>query len=446
MTTTNQTTIYELRLAAKQFYEIREEIKKATSDLNPVEIVTPINVKTEKKKWIRHAKQNFFNNPHFEYDLVLLEKAIAKRPLLNQLLEKLESMKPDQSSIAEHFVWEQLHFALCDGIGTTYLAEAIKKGDNDDTADAVAKKYGLPSEDHIDFAFQIARNNIVKNRLDYSVFRSAVIPKGDGLSEAKQKLGADFIKEMFDWTMQRYNIKPWPVIIDDKCTSIDVRDKSQFGEPVVVVPTTRQVTGIKLAELIGHEIECHWRSSANAESIGALKCDDELIYEGLAALKDKSFNRDYCGTFNLNSIYYIIAMDTAMNCESFAETAHAVYTILPSSIEDREAKAWMYTYRVFRGISDTDNPNGYAFTKDRAYFEGWLYAKELEAANKASYLSFSTLNQRSFERLMEIINIDDLEKNVSLDCNLQEQTIDIISQKVLSVGAQAEGLIEMAVV
>ena len=197
---------------------------------------------------------------------------------------------------------------------------------------------------------------------------------------------------------------------------------------------------MKLAELIGHEIECHWRSSVNAELIGALKCDDELIYEGLAALKDKTFNRDYNGTFNLNSAYYIIAINEATRGTCFADIAKTIYNYLPDSTKNKEAKAWLYTYRAMRGITDTENPSGYAFTKDRAYFEGWLYAKMLEIHGKTSYLSFSTLNQKSFERLMEIVDIEDIEASAFMDRDVQSRSIEKLLKNSSYLGTQVEKL------
>ena len=48
--------------------------------------------------------------------------------------------------------------------------------------------------------------------------------------------------------------------------------------------------------------------------------------------------------------------------------------------EDRALeKAYGMTKRVFRGITDTHNPAGYAFTKDLAYYNGLNQAIELEA-------------------------------------------------------------------
>lgn len=441
-TKSEKTTIAELKLAASKYSNIREEIKLAIATLNPVEIVTPVNVAEEKKVWIENAKKGTFRNPRFIYNYELLNSTITSRLLLESLMQNLTSMKPTEDDIAESFVWEQLYSALSDGIDTTFLAEAIRDGKDNDAADIIVKKYGLPSDKNIGFALNVVLDNNAKNELEHTIGRTFSLAESTEKALTTVKLNATQIKEMFEWTMKDYLADSWSVVIDENCTSIDVRDKSQYGHPVIVIPTNRQVTGMKLAELIGHEIECHWRSSVNAESIGALKCDDELIYEGLAALKDKAFNRQFLGSFNLSSAYYVIAINEAIHNHSFADTAKLIYNYLPE-IENREAKTWLYTYRVFRGITDTENKTGYAFTKDRAYFEGWIFAKLLEIHNETSYLSFSTLSRRSFDRFKEIIDIEDVEAHAVNDKNLQEKSIEKMARNLLYGNTQAKGLVTL---
>ena len=402
---TQKTTIGKLNTAAKKYGKIREEIRTAIATLNPVEVVTPVNVKEEKEAWLAKAKSGVFTNPHFEYNQQLLDETIALRPQLIELLDRLKAL-PKTDDVAEQFVLEQLEFALRDGIGTTYLAESISEGKDSDSADAVVKKYGLPTEINAEDALEIAKNNDAKNKFEHSVIQSHPYPKASLEVMTTKELEAKEIKDMFLWTMKDYPANSWPVIIDDTATSIDVRDKSSYGQPVIVIPTKRKVTGMKLAELIGHEIESHWRSSVNAEKIGALKCDDELVYEGLAVYKDKLFNRKYLETFDLNNAYYVVSISEAIKGKSFEEVSKVIFDLL--------------------GITNTENPEGYAFTKDRAYFEGWRYAKSLEEQGKYDYLSFSTLNQTSFEHFMEIVDIEDVKAHAVLDLHLQESCLEKI--------------------
>ena len=159
---TQKTTIGKLNTAAKKYGKIREEIRTAIATLNPVEVVTPVNVKEEKEAWLAKAKSGVFTNPHFEYNQQLLDETIALRPQLIELLDRLKAL-PKTDDVAEQFVLEQLEFALRDGIGTTYLAESISEGKDSDSADAVVKKYGLPTEINAEDALEIAKNNDAKN-------------------------------------------------------------------------------------------------------------------------------------------------------------------------------------------------------------------------------------------------------------------------------------------
>ena len=441
------TTIAKLNIAANspEFKSIRERIKTAIATLNPVEVVTPLNLKTAKSNWIKEAKNGVFTNPHFEYNLELLEETISHRDRLEELELELNTLRPDLLDTAASFVWDQLHFALLDGIGTTYLAEAIKNGNDNDAAEAVAKKYGLPEQMNVARALETALQNCAEDTLDHEIVNLRIPLSEDARNLLlDRELNAEQIGEMFNWAMNQYFADPWPIEILENCGSIDVRDKSSFGHPIIAIPDTRKVTAMKLAELIGHEIESHWRGSINAEKIGALKCDDELVYEGIAVLKDKCFNRKYNATFSLSSCYYILAMQEALHSHSFSETAKLIYGYLPDSTKNREAKTWTYTYRVYRGITDTKNPHGYAFTKDRAYFEGWFFARDLDTKGLRDYLSFSTLNQESFKRFMEIVDLEDVKKNAILDLNIQERSLDKMLKNLLYAGTQAANLVKIA--
>jgi hypothetical protein len=424
LNTNQKTTIEELRLAARNYRGAITYVEEEIITLNPVELVTPINLKEEKARWIKLAKSGIFANPQFVYDKELLKRAVERRSRLQTLEYELLQIKPKPENISNTFVWNTIFHALQDGIGTTYLAEAILEGNDSDAADMVAKKYGFPEEKNIELALMIILDNQKRGSLELSLDNTSPLSIDDRNLFAEHKLNAKQIKEMFIWAMSQYGVESWPIKILDNCSSIDVRDKSSFGFPIIAVPSSRMVDGLKLAELIGHEIECHWRSSVNAKTIGAPKCDDELVYEGLAALKDKAFNLEYNGTFNLNSAYYMIAMNEAMHDHEFGETAKLIYDYLPESVQNREAKAWMYTYRVFRGITDATNSKGYAFTKDRAYFEGFLFAKELQAKGQEAYLNFSTLGEYNFDNFMKIIDLKDVKANSVPDRESQQKSIE----------------------
>ncbi|MBQ6486450.1 hypothetical protein IJI76_01850 [Candidatus Saccharibacteria bacterium] len=69
-----KTTFKELQIAAEKFHSVREEIRREIATLNPVELVTPLNLVEEKKKWIENVKGGYFGNPNFIYDREKLKK------------------------------------------------------------------------------------------------------------------------------------------------------------------------------------------------------------------------------------------------------------------------------------------------------------------------------------------------------------------------------------
>jgi hypothetical protein len=435
--TEKKVSMAELQHAAYLFREVRELIEALVIQINPVELVTPVNLNKAKSAWIEKAKNGVFENPVFEYDQSLIERTIKKRTELKSMKALLESIRPPKSELACLFVWEQLYLAVNDAINTTLLAECMRDRNDEDAGRYIREKYGVPGDLACSNALSVVLDNLNRGLLEQEM-KPKFLFEDTGMTLLKDsELNSEFIREMFLWTMDQYPAEHWEIDIDDGYGAIDVRDKSKKGHPIIAIPTSRKVNGYKLAELIGHEIECHWRSSVNAGLIGAVKCDDELVYEGLAVLKDKTFNRDYLGTFNMNNAYYIVSMREALNGHSFEEVARLIYNYFPDNLANRAQKAWIYTYRVFRGISDTSNRFGYAFTKDRAYFEGYNLAIELEKQGQADYLSFSTLPLTSFERFMEITDLEDIKKNAVPDLHIQAISLEKILKKLQASNPEA---------
>lgn len=406
-------TIADLLQVKVKYYSLINRIRDAVSGLNSVDVVTPINAGVEKEKWIKKVRKGYFVNPQFWYNVPLLKTTISRRGRLSSLESELSSIEPRGE--AEQFVLNQLMNVVQDGIDTTNLAESILFPHDDELLEIVIRKYGVPDEKNT----RLALDQVMLTR-ESDCFEQKTESLVHTCFKDEKNFDAEGIREILDWAMRQYG-KCWPIEINPNYTSINACENGTIGHPMIVIPENIQVSGLKLAELIGHKIDCHWRSSINAGLIGIPKCDDEFVYEGLAALKDKEFSRNYHGNFNHSSVYYLIAIKEALQAKSFANVSAFIYDCLPVSLgEDRAAMAWHYTYSVFRGITDIENSHGYAFTKDRVYFEGYLFAKEVSDDGKADFLSFSTLDRNDFERLMNIVSIDDIRNSVMLDKNIQE--------------------------
>lgn len=416
------TKLEELRAVAKHFMGLKNEVEKITSSINPVEIVTPVNYQEVRQKWIEKANKGFFINPVFRYDEAYLKSAVQTEYDLKALLEKLK--KTNASSCAENFYLGCLEDVVYDTILTVEMAQMMLKRDHYGLAQVVLKKYGEADASLVQFAKSLARNGFVKE---------TGIKLNDDLKKLREtQFDATSIAEFFSLAMERYQefsqeASVWPVEILDNCSAIDVRDKNSRNCPSVVIPKTRRVNGIKLAELIGHEIECHWRHSQNARLIGLPKFDDETIYEGVAKMKDYRFNERYNAKVSMPIPYYVLAQQYAYSGTSFAETAN----YLTEQYDLSPEKTWTYTYRTFRGTSDTSNSACYAFTKDRAYLEGFLYVQRTNVVPESkAFLNFGTLSKKQLEKLSKILNYEEAEEKTLPDLDFQKESIRLILNRI----------------
>ena len=418
--TTEKISFDEIIDAASYYSVIREEVRRAISTLNPVEIVTPEGISEIKKDWIKKARKGVFENPKFSYDRKKLKEVSSKAEMLKDL--KIRLIYRDHEGVARGFAWELIYSALHDAIATVDLAEAILRHDDFEAGRMINMKYGISDDSMRELAHRRA-DDISRLGLNRSENKSGIDP-GDFELLSTSKIRACEIKQMLERMMNEYgSTLGWPVEIIENGSEIMVCEKSSLGHPAIVVPVNRKMNGWKLVELLGREIECHWRSSINAELIGALKVDDELVYEGLAAAKDNRFSSFYFGEEKWPVPYYILAQELALEGKSFAEVASQIYMMLPESVSNREKKSWNYTYKTFRGVSNTQNPAAYAFTKDRAAFEGGFYANQLRMRGVNHYLSFGTLKKEQLERLIELTKIEEIEKSVLPDRKLQPKAI-----------------------
>ena len=194
---------------------------------------------------------------------------------------------------------------------------------------------------------------------------------------------------------------------------------------MIAIPASRKVSALKLAELVGHEIECHWRNSQNLSLINCLKSDDELVYEGLAKDKDLAFQKKYATDSTL-APFYVLAQNMALEGRGFVGIASFVYDNTASL-----KKAWTVAYRTLRGLTNTINLHRYAFTKDRAYFEGLLYVQRLRDSGRDVYLNFGALSPRDLEDLSASLDRKSvLESEMLSDLDIQSKTLEKIAQEL----------------
>lgn len=387
-----------------------ERIAKVAMQLNPVELITPTNAASEKKAFIKTYENGFSVNPSFLYQKGKLRQAVKAGKELEKLLEAykgLEKYYPAtklgeaQEAAVKNIILDRIN----DAIVTSEMAQAILDGDDSALAELSIEKYGAPTCEMFAMAYRAATDEEFEE-VGQPAFDAETIKYLKG-----QEYDAEEIMYYFTRVLELYGIEDWIVVIDDKATAIDVRDKNLAGRPMVVIPVNRKVNGMKLLELIGHEIECHLRSSENSRYFWSqiltdeyqplvpllAKSDNEFLYEGYAKKNDVCVT----GKDGVPTPNYLLAMDQARRGESFATTFEAIagFEIQNGTkLEKAYSKAWTATYRVFRGATYAKNDvvkNGYLFTKDFAYFGGY------HLATADDHLDFSSMALRDVIKLEE---------------------------------------------
>ena len=376
------------------------------SKLNPVEIVTPYNAKSAKETWINCASSDLavFTNPVYEYSNNTLKEIVAYHDELVRYRQVFNyGLVPEFPG--EDAMKDILISRINSAIATTELAVSIYIKDDKVAASITKKLYALPTSTEIIEAYDSVSPN------------TPAVPASRFSKEEQEKLrskkyNAQQIKYWFDRVIKLYGFKGWRVEIDKKYTCIDVRDKNLSGTPVVGIPVDRKVDGLKLLELIGHEIESHLRSSENSivliQSILGVdsllaplfrimaKSDDETLYEGAAKMSDVKVN----GASALPLPYATIACNHAKRGESFADVAKIIFTQRKKAGEDDKkalSGAWTTTYRITRGSTNTE-AGIYLFPKDHIYRKGYKLACELE---EKEYLDYSTFTLGEIESIFE---------------------------------------------
>lgn len=403
------------------------------SKLNPVEIVTPVNAKSAKETWINCASGDLsvFSNPTFEYSNNVLKEIVAYHDELVRYRSVFNyGLIPDLPG--EDAMKAILIARIDSAIAATELAASIYIKDDKASASIAKKLYGLPTSTEIIEAYDAVSPNTPKT------------PKSRFSEEEQEKLktkkfNAQQIKYWFERTIKLYGFKGWRVEIDKKYTCIDVRDKNLSGSPVVGIPVDRKVDGLKLLELIGHEIESHLRSSENSivliQSILGVdsplaplfrimaKSDDETLYEGAAKVSDVKVN----GASALPLPYATIACNHAKRGENFAEVAKIIFTQRKKAGEDDKkalSGAWTTAYRIFRGSTNTE-AGIYLFPKDYIYRKGYKLACAIE---EKEYLDYSTFTISELQEIFESWPYHD-EKSC---CYPSLDAVGIIANEILS--------------
>lgn len=344
---------------SKYLAYLKTEIGGINNQINIVELVETENAEKEKERWLELARTGRFENPSFTYNQDKLEIVANKEARVFELLELLYEHSP--FDLRERFEIEMLQYLIQDLLLSIEIAKSILARDDEKTAKIVRKKFG-----EIPF---ISR--------DFNFKKEEV----EEVEYPEKSFNAEAIQRAF-YIAQRCYGWSWPISVSENAVAIDVRDKSSTSN-CIFIPKSRNVSSTQLLRLVGHEIESHQRSSMNGQRLFgfgglSMKTDNEELYEGLAMLSDRDFDLWKYGSYrNETAKYYVQTIKMASSGMSFGEVARMLYQMRRHE-NNALIKSYNMTRRVFRGITDTNNPAGYAFTKDLGYYNGLKMATELE--------------------------------------------------------------------
>lgn len=429
---------------ARSFYtpemtEIIDGLSDISSMINIVEMVTPTNHATERDAWLEEARQNRFVEPNFQYDKDLLARIITMRPKFREIKIKADGLIHNElgnsaNSAQKLTLFYMLRNRVLAVEKALDFAHQIYTGNHQALRGSAQAIYGTPTT--IDMAHRYVEE-LNRGGGKETASDTSHVEIGNKLKEVR--IDAQGIKRAFIWAAEQCGFsKTRPVLVMPKASSIDVRDTSSDG-PMVVIPEDKLISGMRLLELVGHEVLCHWRDSENAQILlpgfggGALKAYDEAIYEGHAVTCDYQTCLKYTGeAAKLAQPYYVIAESLAKEGLAFPTVADEIYRLKPQTGNTEHtvlSKTWLITYRAFRGSNGQNNiQRRYAFSKDRAYFEGRLLARELIDAGLGHLLDLGTLGEKDLSMITAAFKVEPKD----FTYGFPEDILDTLADKIIA--------------
>lgn len=309
---------------AKKALKIRKKLSLGTHSL------TPINYDEERETFLSSKTYN----PQFYYNPKHLEDTDQQ---IYDLIEEFKTLDlpKDLKTYLESYL-ENLE-----------ILDLTNKNIGTDSFNTYATKL---------FNWKITPPKESPNELDFS---NQKIPKG--LYDATR------IQETFKEALTTlYNMPDFLVDTDD-FNSITIRVTSKK----VIIGSSVKRNELNLKRLIVHEIESHALQQHNLRNLNCpllelIRFDDSALYgEGLAVYNEVQTNTM---TQKAYDTYYYRLKAVNMLSRSFREIYKYLLNFIPSY------NAFMITYRVKRGLSDTSQPGG--FLKDASYLLGYYTVKE----------------------------------------------------------------------
>ncbi len=265
----------------------------------------------------------------------------------------------------------------------------------------------------------------------FSEFRTKTKALADALFDNNEQngslLSAENVKTAFDIALERISADGWSSVISESTRSVSTNQEEQK----MLIPSDKEISVRRLAELIVHEIGTHVQRRVNGErsrlKLLGLGLDRyEIGEEGIATAREQALSS---GVKDFSSLDGHLAIGLAVGIDGEPRDFRDVYEFLKNYFEmsnlesgvsadeagkKAEDKAWKRCVRTFRG---TDcKTKGVCFTKDIIYREGNIGIWRVFNENSKEVLRFDVgkydpANSRHLLILEQLgITDDDLEE------------------------------------
>jgi len=153
------------------------------------------------------------------------------------------------------------------------------------------------------------------------------------------KFNAEDVKHYFELAIRKAGLEDsgYEVVVDDSVTNFRVSTQSpKYDHPVVLIPPDAKVNGIKLFDLIAHEIGRHVVTNVYNEKQGfkeTMGKDWNIFNEGISKKSEKEIRKlifgDSISKFDRfsNKIYFVLAMKKIKDGWNFAKVFKYLYDL-----------------------------------------------------------------------------------------------------------------------
>ena len=262
---------------------------------------------------------------------------------------------------------------------------------------------------------------------------------------------AEDIKHYFELAITKAGLgdSGYEVVIDDSVTNIRVSTGNpKYDHPVVLIPSDRKVNGVRLLELIAHEIGRHVVTNVYNEKQGfkeTMGKDWNVFNEGISLKSEREIKKEVFGDsvenfdYDIDHAYYILAMEKIKDGWNFAKVFKYLYDLsyeeelhkckyydLENKCKELDVKnndikkeiadlkkqskekainvAKKKCLRVFRGLDPKEG--GKYSPKDTIYFRGEIEVSKMEqiehGENLEKYLRLSRVDPKFIPYLIKM--------------------------------------------